>query len=121
MSSDLDITEAEKWAVETTLRERWPGRAIELEMADVEIRLFPRDRELVERPALFWQVDDTSFVIIKTGDRAYRSQFYYRGFQQYGTGKSEFDDITDCVVTTLQVHADKEAQNREEQERTGGT
>ena len=32
----------------------------------------------------------------------------YRGKEQYGTGKSEFDDIADCVVTMLQVRADKE-------------
>jgi hypothetical protein len=53
-------------------------------------------------------------VSIKVAERAYRSQFYYRGFQQYGTGKPEYDDITDCVVTMLQVHADKEAKDREE-------
>ena len=34
---------------------------------------------------------------------------YYKGYQQYGTGKSEFDDIADCVTTLLQVHADKES------------
>jgi len=44
------------------------------------------------------------------------ASFYYRGYQQYGTGRCEFDDITDRVVTLLQVHADKEAMNREEKE-----
>jgi len=58
--------------------------------------MFPHDRELTTCPALFWQVGET---IIKIGDRAYRSQFYYRGYQQYDTGKSEFDDITDCTTT----------------------
>lgn len=112
-----DITDAEQWAVSTTLRERWPGRDIELQLADVEIKMHQGDRETTSCPALFWQVNDTSFVIIKTAERNYRSQFYYRGYQQYGTGKSEFDDIADCVTTLLQVHADKEKDLSMEKER----
>lgn len=105
-----DFTESETWVINTTLKERWPRETVELQMADVEIKMFPHDRELTVCPAVFWQYDETSFVIIKVGDRAYRSQFYYRGYQQYGTGKQEFDDITDCVTTLLQVHADKESE-----------
>ena len=115
MSSIPDITDAEQWAVSTTLKERWPDRTIELQLADVEIRMLPSDRELTECPALFWEVDEASFVIIKVGDRVYRSQFYYRGYQQYGTGVRDFDDIAECVVTMLQVHADRETTKREEQ------
>lgn len=115
MSSIPDISDAEDWAVTTTLKERWPDRDIELQVADVEIRMYPDDRELTECPALFWQVDEASFVIIKVAERTYRSQFYYRGYQQYGSGAKDFDDIADCVVTLLQVHADREATRREEQ------
>jgi len=114
MSSVPDLTEAEQWAVETTLKERWPDKKPQLQLADVEIKMYPQDRELTVCPAVFWEAGSTSFVIIKVAERTYRSQFYYRGFQQYGTGKSEYDDITDCVVTMLQVHADKEANDREE-------
>ena len=112
-----DFTDAEQWAVSTTLKERWSNQDIELQLADVEIKMFPHDRELTTCPALFWQVGETSFIIIKVGDRAYRSQFYYRGYQQYGTGKSEFDDIADCTTTLLQVHADKETDLRQEAEK----
>ena len=44
------------------------------------------------------------------GDRTYRNQFYYKSFQQYGTGKSEFDDLADGTTTLLQIRADKEKQ-----------
>ncbi len=116
MSSIPDITDAEHWSVSTTIRERWAGKDIDLEVADVEIKMYPHERELTQCPALFWQVGETSFVIVKVGERAYRCQFYYRGFQQYGTGKAEFDDITDCVTTLLQVHADKEKERAMEKE-----
>jgi hypothetical protein len=110
-----DITDAEQWAVSTTLKERWPELSIELQVADVEIRMYPDDRELTDCPALFWQVDEASFVVIKVAERVYRSQFYYRGFQQYGTGIRDFEDIAECAVTMLQVHADQETIRREEQ------
>lgn len=116
MSTIKDFSDAEQWAVSTTLKERWPNQDMELQLADVEIKMFPHERELTTCPALFWEKEETSFIIIKVGDRAYRSQFYYRGYQQYGTGKSEFDDIADCVTTLLQVHADKEVERQQEKE-----
>ncbi|MCW8923746.1 MAG: hypothetical protein OQK69_08970 [Gammaproteobacteria bacterium] len=115
MSSIPDITDTEQWTVSTTLKERWPELDIELQLADVEIRMLPSDRELTECPAIFWQVDDASFVIIKVAEKVYRAQFYYRGYQQYGSGFEDIDDIADCVVTMLQVHADRETVRAEEQ------
>jgi len=116
MSTIKDITDPEHWTVSTTIKERWPNQDIDVQLADVEIKLFPHSRELTVCPALFWQVGSTSFIIIKVGERNYRSQFYYKGFQQYGTGKPEFEDIADCVTTLLQVHADKESELRQEAE-----
>ncbi len=116
MTTIKDFTDAEQWAVNTTLKERWPALNLDIQLADVEIKMFPHERELTACPALFWEVGETSFIVIKTGERAYRSQFYYRGYQQYGTGKAEFDDIADCITTLLQVHADKETDLRQEAE-----
>jgi hypothetical protein len=48
-------------------------------------------------------------VVVKTGDRRYRCQFFYRIHQMYGTGIEEYDDLTECVVTLLQVQADHHA------------
>jgi hypothetical protein len=118
MQTIKDFSDAEQWAVNTTLKERWPRLDLDIQLADVEIKMYPHERELTVCPALFWQVGETSFVVIKVGDRAYRSQFYYKGFQQYGTGKSEFDDIADCITTLLQVHADKESDLQREKEKS---
>ena len=46
---------------------------------------------------------------IKVAEKSYHCQCYNIG-NQHGTGKSKFDDITDCVVTMLQAHADQETQ-----------
>lgn len=52
----------------TTLKERWPDTDIELQAADVEIRMHQEERELTECPALFWQVDEANFIIIKVAE-----------------------------------------------------
>ena len=114
MSPVPDFTESEQWAVETTLREHWPDDTPVSRLADIEIKMFPSDCELTACPAMFREHNKTSFVIIKVAEKTCRSQFYYRGFQQYGKGKPEYDDTTDGDVTRLQVHADKEAKDREE-------
>jgi len=45
-------------------------------------------------------------VVFKLGERAYRPQFYYRGYQQFGTGVNKYDDIAECITALLQVQAD---------------
>jgi hypothetical protein len=111
VSAIPDITQSEEWVFQTTLKERY-GRDIDLQYADAEIRLSPSDKELTSCPVVYWQADDCNFVIFKTGDRAYRCQFFYRVHQQYGTGNREYDDPTECIVSLLQAQADHAAQER---------
>jgi hypothetical protein len=106
MAAIPDITETEKWIMQTTLRERY-GRDVEMQLADADIRLHPADRELSNCPVIFWQSDDgCSFVIFKTGDRNYRCQFFYKPYKQMGTGTPEYDDLAECAVALLQAQAD---------------
>ena len=109
MPEIADITDTELWTVKTTLKERY-GRDVDLQIADSEIRLQPSDREVSACPVFYWTADQCHFVIFKTGDRRYRSQFFYKPYQQYGTGRREYDDLTECVVSLLQAQADHSAQ-----------
>jgi len=112
MAKIPDISDTERWLLETTLKERY-GRAPQLQLADAEIRLSPSDRELTGCPMVLWQDEqDCNFVIFKTGDRRYRCQFFYRGYQQYGTGVKEYDDLSECVVSLLQAQADHVVEER---------
>jgi len=112
MAEIPDISDTERWILETTLKERY-GRDVEFRLADAEIRLSPSDRELTNCPVVLWQDEQgCSFVIFKTGDRSYRCQFFYRGYQQYGTGVKEYDDLSECVVSLLQAQADHAAEER---------
>lgn len=111
ISTIPDITDTELWILNTTLRERY-GEAVEINLGDSEIRLHPSDRELTQVPVAVWQAEDCNFIIFKTGDRLYRGQFFYRLYQQYGTGVHEYDDLTECVVSLLQTQADYEARER---------
>ncbi len=59
MAEIPDITESERWMVQTTLRERY-GREMEVKMADAEIRLHASDRELTSCPVMFWNTYESS-------------------------------------------------------------
>ena len=109
MSNIPDITDSEHWAIKTSLDERWGKDIITPELVDVEARLDPSDRELTECPALYWQQGDCHFVIMKTGERAYRTQFYYGNREQFGTGIREYEDLADCVVSLLRLQADHDS------------
>lgn len=105
MKAIPEFTENEIWTVETALRERY-GEPRSLELAETELRLNPVSPELTPCPTVYWEDKGCHFVICKTGDKAYRCQFFYRVHQMYGTGIEQYDDLTECVVTLLQVQAD---------------
>ena len=108
-----DISDSETWVIRSTLAERYK-EDIDLQIADADIRLGPSDRETTSCPVWYWQKDGCHFIIFKTGTRQYRSQFFYRPYQQYGTGVHEYRDITECVVSLLQAQADHDAKERGE-------
>jgi hypothetical protein len=114
MAEIPDITETEHWVVQTTLKERY-GRDVEIQLADAEIRLSPSDRELSICPVIYWRAGDgCNFVIFKTGERSYRCQFFYKAYHQLSTGIRAYDDLTECVVSLLQVQADYAAEQAAE-------
>lgn len=106
MSSISDFNEAELWTIQSTLKERYK-RDLAVEVAETELRLNRHTTDMVPCPCLYWQSEDgCHFLIVKTGAERYRSQFFYRVHQMYGTGIEEYDNLTECVVTLLQVQAD---------------
>jgi len=78
------------------------------------VRLDPYSSELTECPVAYWEHEGCHFVVIKTGDQSYRCQFYYRVHQMFGTGIEQYDDLSECVVTLLQVQADHAASRANE-------
>ena len=109
MSAIEDFTDSELWIIRTTLEERY-GAEIEPQLADTELRLSPHRTELTVCPAAYWEHDGCHFIVCKTGASRYRCQFYYRVHEMYGTGTEEYDDLSECMVTLLQVQADFVAQ-----------
>jgi len=111
MQAVPDISDSETWVIRTTLQERYKDD-IEIQIADSEIRLQPSDRDLTSCPVWYWQQENCHFIIFKAGTRRYRCQFFYRPYQQYGTGVTEYNDIAECVVSLLQAQADHAAKER---------
>lgn len=110
MSKIPEITDSERWTIQNSVDERWGKNLIELHLADVELGLDFDDKSLTSCPAVFWQQDNCSFIIAKTGEQRYRCLFFYdKELEQFGTGIDEFDDIATCTVTLLQTQADHES------------
>ncbi len=114
MGSIPDINDTEQRIVRSSLDERWGKDKVEFHLVDVEARLDPSDRELTECPALYWEQGDCHFVVIKTADNRYRTQFYYGNREQYGTGIHEYDELGDCVISLLRLQADHERDRQQE-------
>jgi len=122
MTKIPDFTQSETWTIESTLKERWgKDNAIELQFADTEIRLHLGDRETTNCPAIIWQHEGCNYIIFKSGIQNYRCQFFYKGYQQYGTGVYEYDDIGDCIISLLQVQSDQSRNSSIENENDDGS
>jgi len=106
MSGIPDFNDADRWVVETALKERY-GKIVRTEAADSEIRLDPSLPQVTVCPTLYWEQNGVEFVIFKIDPDRYRSQFFYSALEQFGTGR-DFDELAECVVTTLRLQADHE-------------
>jgi len=105
MGTIPDIGQSELWTVETTLAERYRTK-IDVQTVETEVRLSVSDRELTPCPAFYWEHGKCHFLICKIGEYRYRSQFFFRIHQQFGTDVDVYEDLTECVVTLLQAQAD---------------
>lgn len=96
----------EQALVQQALDERWGKDKVQAEEVEVELRLSQDDRTITPCPAVYWQQDACHFVIAKTGESHYRSQFFYSVLDQYGTGIEEYTNLEDCVLYLLRLQAD---------------
>ena len=106
-----DFNSAERWVIESALKERY-GHAVQIELADSELKLDPDTPVLSACPTVFWSERGCHFVIFKTGEDRYRCQFFYTDDEHYGTGRTEYDDLAECVGLLLKLQADHEKQRQ---------
>ncbi len=114
MSAIPDIDDGEREVVESALRERY-GKRVEAQLADVELKLSPKDEVLTACPTLYWEERGAAFVIAKVAAGRYRTMFYYPGDfnpEQYGTSRAEYEDLAECVTAVLRAQADHEQERR---------
>ncbi|MBI1423884.1 MAG: hypothetical protein GC149_10500 [Gammaproteobacteria bacterium] len=102
-----DFTKDEIRVIQDTLKERY-GHAMEIELAEAEMRLNPALTEMTLCPIVYWEVGDCHFVVAKVDKYHFMNHFYYRLYQTYATEKRRYDDVLDCVVSLLRAQADYE-------------
>ena len=106
-----DFNSAERWVIESALKERY-GHIVQIELADSELKLDPGAPVITTCPTVFWSERGCNFLIFKTGEDRYRSQFFYSEEEQYGTGRTEYDELAECVGLLLKLQADHEKQRQ---------
>jgi hypothetical protein len=114
-----DFNSAERWVIESALKERY-GHIVPIELADSELQLDPDAPVLATCPTVFWRERGCNFLIFKTGEDRYRSQFFYSDEEQYGTGRPEYKELAECVGVLLRLQADHERQRQGAQSCTIG-
>lgn len=102
-----EFTDGERHLASELLLERY-GRLVPVQLAEAELQLDPDSQTLTVCPVLYWRAREADFVIFKMGDSRYRCQFFYSELEQFGTGRGEYQDFSECVITLLQVQADHE-------------
>lgn len=105
-----DFTETERELVADLLRQRY-GKAVTPEPAESELRLDAGNDGVTVCPTLYWSERGAHFVVCKIADGRYRCQFFYTDADHYGTGRDEYDDLRQCVLTLLRVQSDHERQS----------
>lgn len=111
MSGIPDYTERELEQLREVVERRY-GKPVTLQLADAELRLVPGSSQLTLCPTVVWSKRGANFAVFKVGQGRYRPQFYYRGYEQFGTGVNEYADLRECVTTLLQLQADHEAERQ---------
>ena len=106
-----DFNSAERWVIESALKERY-GRIVPIELADSELKLDLDAPVITVCPTVFWSERGCNFLIFKTGEDRYRSQFFYTDEEHYGTGRAEYDELAECVGLLLKLQADHEKQRQ---------
>lgn len=106
MTEIADFTNQEVTIVRSALDERWNKGEVEIHLVDVDAQLNPDEDEVTQCPALYWQHSDYNFVIMKIADSTYRTHFYYKTTDNYSSAIHEYDDLTECAISFLRLHAD---------------
>jgi len=107
VNSIPEFNDAEKWVIESALKERYKKK-ISIELADSEVKLDANADQATLCPAICWAARAANFAICKIGENRYRSMFFYSVYDAYGTGREEYDDIAECVSILLRLQADHE-------------
>lgn len=101
-----DIDDTELWVKRAGLRERY-GHAIRFHMAAAEVRLWPFGRALTPSFATHWQADDRRpFVIVESGARCCRCQFFCKPYEQMDAGTAVCDNLVECANLLVKAGLD---------------
>ncbi|BBB23239.1 conserved hypothetical protein [Abyssogena phaseoliformis symbiont OG214] len=101
----IDFTESEIKTIQSAVDHRWRKEKIEVNLADIEITKEGEDEPTLA-PAVVWEDQNSTFIILKMGAFSYKNFFYYLTDQRFDTGVPEYNDLYECADKLLKAQAD---------------
>lgn len=114
-----DFSDTEREIVALLVERRF-AKSVGILEADSDLRLDPASDAMMSCPTLYWSARGAHFVVFKVGEGRFRCQFFYTDADHYGTGRDEYDDLSLCVRTLLQVQSDHERDSAIESAKASG-
>ena len=105
-----EFTEAEIATIRELLTQRF-RKDIEIQLSHSDVALSSDQDFLTKCPTVFWHVRDANFVVTKTDNSSYRTQFFYTPHDQFGTGVEVYGDLKQCIDAVLQSQSEYEKKN----------
>lgn len=103
MTQIQDYTQKKQKIVQNSITDHWRNEAVEIQIADFEVQIDPKNSDLTECPALFWLVNSCNFIIIKCGAAKFKCNFFYKELEQMSTEAEKHKNMQECVTTLLQT------------------
>ncbi len=100
-----DFTDSELEAVQDALYRRYKEE-IEIHLADCEVQPDLSDRDIVERPAIFWNALGCNFIVIKMDQSRFHGRYFYNPHEQFPEKHNEYSDVINCASSLLRDEAD---------------
>jgi hypothetical protein len=79
---------------------------VEIQLSNCGLTLAKNPGQPILCPTVHWNANGANFIVYKTGDSCYKTQFFYTPHEQYGPHAEEYNNLCECVATVMQAQSE---------------
>ncbi len=100
----LDYTDNELEVIRKTLKKQFSSE-VEVHLADCEIHPDANTKQVEDRPAVYWHVDNCNFIVVKLESEQFQGRYFYTADDDSGEGLQQYTSVENCVIALLESQA----------------